>query len=344
VLVFLAVAMIVLVAWTRLVPHSVKTAAASAVPLPTATATIEAVPTVVPTIAPVVRPGVTPVTVAPVPTVAPTATASPSPTAAYTYATSWLEEHPAINPPKLTGKSAIIVDYDTRRVLYTLDAHARRAQASTTKITTADIALDLAGYDKMIKVTQEAIDTEPDHMGLKLNEELRLEDLIYGLILNSGNDAAYAITDGLGGTGPFVQKMNDRATQLGLRDTHFANPAGFDDPQHYSSAYDLVILTTDAVTRHPELKVVFATKKWIVESTKTHGWFGPINFNNLLWDYPGAWGVKPGLTDNADYCLVAAATRDGHTIVTVEMGVPTNRHFDEGSALLDYGFKRIAEK
>jgi D-alanyl-D-alanine carboxypeptidase (penicillin-binding protein 5/6) len=237
-----------------------------------------------------------------------------------------------------------VVDYDTRRILYADHAHERRAQASTTKITTADVALDLASPDTPITITKDAVETEPDHMGVQLNEVLSVRELLYGLLLNSGNDAAYAIADGLGGTGPFVDHMNQRASQLKLQDTRFANPAGFDDPEHYSSAYDLIVLTTDAVSRHPELKTIFSTKKQIINPTKTHGWFGPINLNNLLWDYQGAWGVKPGLTDNADYCLVAAATRDGHTILAVVMGVPTDNHFREAAKLLDYGFKRVPEE
>ena len=238
----------------------------------------------------------------------------------------------------------MVVDYDTRRVLYAVNAHDRRAQASTTKITTADVAMDIAPLDTQIRITKDAVETDPDHMGVQLNEVLSLEELLYGLMLNSGNDAAYAIADGLGGMPVFVAKMNQKVVDLKLADTHFANPAGFDDPGHYTSAYDLVVLTTEAMIRHPELKTIVSTKKQVIESTKTHGWFGPVNFNNLLWDYAGAWGVKPGLTDNADYCLVAAATRDGHTIVAVVMGVPTDRHFVEGARLLDYGFKRLGDE
>lgn len=337
-----AVVVVSLVAWGRLGSHSTKAAdAPSMAAEATSAATAElSVPSLTPPDAP--TPALMPTAV-----VIPTATVvppSPTPLAPYSYDMSWLSSHPAQDAPQLTAKSAIVVDYDTRRVLYALRERDRRAQASLTKIMTADVAIDSAPLDTPIRITQDAVATEPDHMGVQLNEVIPLSDLLYGLLLNSGNDAAYAIADGLGGMDSFVARMNQKAAQLQLRDTRFANPAGFDDPNHYTTAYDLVIQTTDALQRHPEFKQIVSTKKQIIDSTKTHGWFGPVNLNNLLWDYQGAFGVKPGLTDNAGYCLVAAATRNGRTVVAVVLGVPTDRHFFEGAKLLDYGFKRMGEE
>lgn len=338
----LVVAAVSLVVWGRFGPHSTKAAVGpTEATQPVASATSDEsvamaapadTPTAVPTPTAVVIPTATPIP------------PSPTPAPPYVFTESWLADHPAHDPPQLTAKAAIVVDYDTRRVLYALHEHDRRAQASLTKIMTADVAIDSAPLDTPIRITQDAVETEPDHMGVQLNEVIPLRDLLYGMLLNSGNDAAYAIADGLGGMDAFVAKMNQRAAQLQLRDTHFANPAGFDDPNHYTSAYDLVIQTTDALQRHPEFKQIVSTKKQIIDPTKTHGWFGPVNLNNLLWDYQGAFGVKPGLTDNAGYCLVGAATRNGHTVVAVVLGVPTDRHFFEGAKLLDYGFKRVGEE
>lgn len=333
---FLLVVSCGLIAWLHFTPHTATSARARSDSAITSAATAAA-PT--PTSTPVPTAPAVIVAVA-TPTAAPTAT----PTPPYVYQESWLRKHPAQHPPQLTAKSAIVVDYDTRRVLYALHEHDRRAQASTTKIMTADVALDTAPLTTRIKITKDAVATEPDHMGVQLNEVLTLKELLYGMLLDSGNDAAYAIADGLGGQKAFVAKMNAKARELQLHDTHFANPAGFDDPHHYTSAYDLVVQATDTLTRHPIFRTIVSTKKKIIESSKTHGWFGPTNLNSLLWDYPGAFGIKPGLTANSGYCLVAAATRNGHTVIAVVLGVPTNRHFTEGRLLLDYGFKRIGEE
>lgn len=273
------------------------------------------------------------------PTPAPTSTATPVP--AY-YSTTWLQAHPPTTKPTISAKAAYVVDYDTRQVLYEQDEHEHLHQASTTKITLMDVALDVASPDKPIKVQKDATEVEPDHMGIQTGEILTLQELMYGALLDSGNDAGWAIAEGVGGLDHTVALMNARVVALGLHDTHFANPVGFDDPNHYTSAADLAVLTADALTRHPLIKQIVSTKKTIIESTKTHGWFGPINLNNLLWDYPGAWGVKPGWTSEANYCLVAAATRDGHTVLVTLLD--SQDHFADGTTLLNYGFQRIAQE
>lgn len=257
------------------------------------------------------------------------------------YSDAWLLAHPATKPPAISAKAAIVIDYDTHQILYQSNPHERLAQASTTKLTLADVALDVAPTTLPITISKDATQVVPDHMGVQVGEVLTLEELLYGAMLDSGNDAGWAIAEGIGSLDHTVALMNQKAVALGMHDTHYANPVGFDDPQHYTSAYDLAVVTEDALTRHPLLKQIVGTKKKIIESTKTHGWFGPTNLNSMLWDYPGAWGIKPGWTENAGYCLVTAATHNGHTVLVTLLG--SKDHIADGIALLNYGFARIAE-
>jgi len=273
----------------------------------------------------------------------PTATSTPAPTPTPTpmFADTWLLAHPATKPPAISAKAAIVIDNDTHQILYQSNPHEHLAQASTTKLTLADVALDVAPPTLPITISKDATQVVPDHMGVQVGEVLTLEELLYGAMLDSGNDAGWAIAEGIGSLDHTVALMNQKAVALGMHDTHYVNPVGFDDPQHYTSAYDLAVVTEDALTRHPLLKQIVGTKKKIIESTKTHGWFGPTNLNSMLWDYPGAWGIKPGWTENAGYCLVTAATHNGHTVLVTLLG--SKDHIADGIVLLNYGFARIAE-
>jgi D-alanyl-D-alanine carboxypeptidase len=275
------------------------------------------------------------------PTALPTATSTPAPTPTPFYSNAWLLAHVPAQPPVISAKAAIVIDYNSRQIIYQLNPHEHLAQASTTKITLADVALDVAAPDLAITINKDATEVVPDHMGVQAGEILTLQELLYGALLDSGNDAGWAIAEGIGGLDHTVALMNQKVADLHLHDTHYVNPVGFDDPQHYTSVYDLAVITADAVTRHPLFKQIVGTKKEVIESTKTHGWFGPTNLNNLLWDYPGDWGVKVGWTDNAEYCLVTAATHDGHTVLVALLG--SKDHFADGTTLLNYGFARIGE-
>jgi D-alanyl-D-alanine carboxypeptidase (penicillin-binding protein 5/6) len=257
------------------------------------------------------------------------------------YADAWLLAHPPTKPPAISAKAAIVIDYDTHQILYQSNPHEYLAQASTTKLTLADVALDVASPDLPITISKDATEVVPDHMGVQVGEILSLQELLYGAMLDSGNDAGWAIAEGIGSLDHTVALMNQKAVDLNMHDTHYVNPVGFDDPQHFTSAYDLAVVTEDALTRHPLLKQIVGTKKQIIESSKTHGWFGPSNLNSMLWDYPGAWGIKPGWTEGAQYCLVTAATRNGHTVLVTLLG--SKDHFADGTTLLNYGFARIAE-
>jgi D-alanyl-D-alanine carboxypeptidase (penicillin-binding protein 5/6) len=248
--------------------------------------------------------------------------------------------------PNLSGDSAIVVDLGSREVLYAKQPHKRQLMASTAKIMTAIVALERSTLDKVITVPVEATQVEPNHMGIQTGDQLTVEELLYGLMLDSGNDAGEAIAYGVGGGGPagraqFITWMNETAAALGLKDTHFANPSGLDDPLAYSTAYDLAVLGTYALGK-PELRKIVATTDIIINPSKApgrqHGWFHPGNLNSLLATYRGAIGIKPGYTEDAGYTLVGAAERDGRSLVCVTLN--SRRHFSDCAALLDFGFSR----
>jgi D-alanyl-D-alanine carboxypeptidase (penicillin-binding protein 5/6) len=246
--------------------------------------------------------------------------------------------------PDLSGDSAIVVDLGSKNVLYAKQPHKRQLMASTTKIMTAIVAVEHSTLDKIITVPAAATEVEPNHMGLKAGEQLTLQELLYGMLLDSGNDAAETIAYGVGGgaasgRAQFVRWMNEKVVALGLKNTRYANPSGLDDPDQYSTAYDLAVIGAYALGK-PELRQIFATKDIVIAPSTTpghvHGWFNPGNLNSLLWSYRGAIGIKPGYTEDAGYTLVAAAERDGRTLVAVTLN--SRRHFSDCAALLDFGF------
>jgi D-alanyl-D-alanine carboxypeptidase len=264
----------------------------------------------------------------------------PSPISGYAYSESWLRTNPQV-ALGIDGQEAIVVDEQTRRVLYELNAHRRHAIASLTKITTAQIALDNASPSSAVVVPTEATQVDPDLMGLSPGETVSVHDLLYGMLLDSGNDAAEALSRQLIPRSRFIREMNDRAVALGLHDTSYVNPTGFDDRFQFSSPYDVAVLSTYLLEHYPLLREIVGTREYPIDATAGHKAFDPTNLNRLLSTYPGAIGVKPGYTGDADYCLSAAATRGGRTVIAVVLG--SNVHFTDGGILLDYGFQRIAQ-
>ena len=283
------------------------------------------------------------------PTAAPAA--SPVPTPSIRYSANRLAQvaggslGPApigITPgiPALDAQAAVLVDIDRREVLYVKNHHTPRPMASTVKIATAIVALEHAPLNTIIEVDATAAAMEPNVMGLKAGERLTLEELLYGLMLDSGNDAAEAIARGVfGDRARFIRVMNDVVTKLGLQNTHFANPSGLDDPAQHSSAYDLAVLTTYAL-QNPTFREIVGTRRKVIpasrEPGREHGWLGPTNLNRLIGTYPGAFGVKPGWTGDAGYTLVAAAERGGRSLLAVVLG--SRNHFTDAERLLNYGF------
>ena len=188
--------------------------------------------------------------------------------------------------PVVTADAYLLVDLDTGEILAERNSGRRGAIASLTKIATALAILSLAPPDQIVEVKPAAAAMPPNRMGLLPGDRLSVEELLYGLLLDSGNDAAYALGDSVGGVDRLVAKMNSVAAELGLRDTRFANPAGFDDPNNYSTARDLCALTEFALDSQPLIREIVATNRKVIESSAQHGWYAPTNLNRLLTEYP----------------------------------------------------------
>ena len=255
----------------------------------------------------------------------------------FDFSNYWLATH---GQPELAihGQAAYLVDLDARQVLWQRDADSSRAPASLTKLVTAMVAVDDAGsLDRVVEVTPEATRVVPSVMGLTTGEKLTVRDLLYGLFLDSGNDAAEALATGIVPRDRFIRQMNQKAKGIGLTASHFVNPSGLDAPGHGMSAHDLAHTAAYLDTYYPDLAAIAATKSITIQATATHKAFQPYNLNRLLSTYPGATGLKTGLTDNAGGCMLATATRDGRHLIAVVLN-DTGRSTDDAAVLLNYGF------
>jgi D-alanyl-D-alanine carboxypeptidase (penicillin-binding protein 5/6) len=249
----------------------------------------------------------------------------------------WMATHgqPAL---PIHGQAAFLVDLDARQVLWQRDAETSRAPASLTKMITAMVAVDDAtSLDQMVIVTEEATHVVPSVMGLTAGEQVSVRDLLYGLFLDSGNDAAEALATGLVPRDRFIRQMNQKAASIGLTASHFVTPSGLDAPGHGMSAHDLAHTAAYLDTYYPQLAAIAATKEIAIAATATHKAFHPYNLNSLLRSYPGATGLKTGLTDNAGGCIVATAKRGGRHMIAVVMNA-TGVSAADAAVLLDYGF------
>ena len=232
----------------------------------------------------------------------------------------------------ISAQKAILTDANTGRVLYEKSAHDRGLIASTTKIMTALIICEQCNVLDRMQIPKEAVGIEGSSMYLQEGEILTIQDLLYGLMLHSGNDAAVALAIYCGGTVEgFVQLMNDKAYRLGLRNTHFENPNGLDSPGHYSTAADLATLASYAMNNP-----VFA--KTVSAKSVTAGKRSLRNHNKLLWRLEGADGVKTGFTRAAGRILVSSAQRQGRRLIAVTMNDPND--WQDHTALIEQGFSR----
>lgn len=236
----------------------------------------------------------------------------------------------AAEAPSVSAASAILVDAGSGRVLYAQDIHTRRLIASTTKLMTALVAVESTpDLNTKIQIKPE-YQAEGSSMYLRVGEELTLKELLYGLLLASGNDAALAIAGGCAGTvETFVDWMNQRAENLGMKDTHFANPNGLDDEAHYSTAYDMALLAQE-VSRNEALMSLVSTRSAFVAGRSL------TNHNKLLWRYEGCVGMKTGYTDAAGRTLVSCAKKGTQTLLCVTL--KDRDDWQDHAALFDYGF------
>ena len=230
----------------------------------------------------------------------------------------------------LSAEKAIVLDAATGRVLYENNADEQSLIASTTKIMTALIICQRCNVLDRVKIPAEAVGVEGSSMYLAEGEVLTVQELLYGLMLRSGNDAAAALAIWCGGTiEGFAELMNDKARELGLQSTHFVNPHGLDAPDHYSTARDLAVLTAYAMQDPIFARTVGAKTVTVGERVLT-------NHNKLLWQLDGCEGVKTGYTKAAGRILVSSASRQGRRLVCVTINAPDD--WNDHKTLLEQGF------
>lgn len=246
-------------------------------------------------------------------------------------------------PPNISAESAALIDVASGRILYSKNGDKKMRIASLTKTMTAIVAIEMGQLKDEVTVPPEAVGVEGSSIYLKKNEKLTLEELLYGLMLRSGNDAAVTVATHIGGSVPgFVYLMNEKAALIGMTHTNFTNPHGLDDSNmHYSTAEDMALLSAYAL-RNPVFRQIVSTK------VKDISWEGEeynrrlLNKNKLLHLYNGADGVKTGYTKLAKRCLASSATRDGRQLAAITLNAPDD--WNDSAQMLDWGFRHFAMK
>jgi len=240
----------------------------------------------------------------------------------------------------LKAKSAILIEAQTGRVLYEKNADEKRPPASTTKMMTLIVALENANLDDVVTTSEKASGTEGSTMWLSPGEQMKLSDLLYGVMLVSGNDATIAVAEHISGSvSKFATLMNRKATAIGANSTHFTNPNGLPDDMHYSTAHDLARIAAYGY-KNPMFGTIVETVHKVMPWPSKDTVRDLYNENKLLWQYEGGNGVKTGYTDAAGRCLVAAAKRDGVQLIAVVLD--SEVMWTDSINLLDYGFSMVS--
>ena len=234
---------------------------------------------------------------------------------------------------EVSATAAVLMDADSGEVLFEKNAQRQMLIASTTKIMTALVVLDRGGLHQAVTVKQSHM-VEGSSMYLKPGERVTVEELLYGLLLCSGNDAALVLADYCGGLETFVAQMNEKAKKIGMQHTSFANPNGLDDEAHYSTAYDMARLAAYAA-RNAEFVRICATKSVTINGRIMN------NHNRLLREVEGCIGMKTGFTKAAGRTLVSCTQRDGHRLVAVTL--QDGNDWADHKALYEYGFTQFAD-
>ena len=221
---------------------------------------------------------------------------------------------------RVNARSAIALDKESGTVLYEQNAYEIVPMASTTKILTSLIAIEQGDLDKKVTISKKAASVRGSTVGYKANEEIALKELIFGLMFKSGNDAAIAIAEELGGSiEGFSEIMNHYARGIGILDSHFESPHGLDSNEHYSSAYDLAILTAKGMD-YDLFREIVGSKQ--ISKEKYNFTRDYNNINKILWRIPGANGVKTGYTGQAGKCLVSSINNNGKDVIIVVLNCP----------------------
>lgn len=235
-----------------------------------------------------------------------------------------------------SATSAILMDMDSGRILYSKDIHNVRTVASISKIMTCIVAIESGKLDEMVTIGDEILDAYGSGIYIKQGEQLKLIDLLYGLMLRSGNDAALAIANYVGGNvDDFVKLMNDKAKEIGMKNSTFNNPSGLDqDKGNYSTAYDMALLTSYAMKNETYRKIVGTKKYTLTTNMNTYAWY---NKNKLLNSYKYTTGGKTGFTEKARRTLVTTASCDDLNLVVVTLN--DGNDFADHKDLYEEAFK-----
>lgn len=236
------------------------------------------------------------------------------------------------------GDTAILMEEDTKRVLVSKNMNEKKLIASTTKIATAVVAIESGKLNKMVEITDKVLESYGSSIYLSLGEKMKLEDMVYGLMMRSGNDAAIMISEYLGGEKEFVYKMNLLAKKIGMKNTIFNNPSGLDEKtKNYSTCYDMALLMRYAMS-FPEFRKITGCKKHnVITDKKTYSW---TNKNKLLYTYEYTTGGKTGYTDKAKRTLVTSASKDNLNLIVVTLN--DSNDFNNHKELYEYGFNNYS--
>jgi D-alanyl-D-alanine carboxypeptidase (penicillin-binding protein 5/6) len=242
--------------------------------------------------------------------------------------------------PSVAGTSYILMDFNSSRILAEKDPDKRVAPASLTKIMTVyvvfrELRSGRLTLDEKVTISQNAWETGGSKMFIEVNKQVSVEDLLQGVIIQSGNDASVALAEHVAGSEQtFADMMNEQASRLGMENSHFENSTGLPNPNHYSSARDLALLAQAVITEFPEYY------RWDSQKEFTYNGITQKNRNLLLWRDASVDGLKTGFTDDAGYCMVASAKREDMRLISVVMGTASpNARANESQSLLNYGFR-----
>jgi len=243
-------------------------------------------------------------------------------------------------PPKINASSYLVMDFNSGELLVEENIYQKVPPASLTKIMTVYVVASELENGKIsledeVPVSEKAWRTQGSRMFIEVDKKVKLDDLLHGVIIQSGNDASVALAEYISGTEDvFADLMNKHAERLGMKNTHFANSTGLPDTNHYTTASDLAILARALINDYPEVYDLHKIKEYTFNKIKQH------NRNKLLWRDRSVDGVKTGHTEEAGYCLVASAIRDGMRLISVVMGTDgMNARAKASQALLNYGYR-----
>lgn len=242
----------------------------------------------------------------------------------------------ALQKSDISASSAVVINKDTKEIVFEKNAYEKRSMASTTKIMTALLACESGRLNEIITISRDMCGAEGTSIGLKEDYKIRFIDLVYGMLLESGNDAANAVAVYLSGNSEaFAKLMNEKAYEIGMLCTNFVTPSGLDHEQHYTTAYDMALLGSYAVD-NPEFKNICSQKKMRVEFISPDIEVTFSNHNRLLNSYEGTYGIKTGFTKKSGRCLVSAAKRDGKDFIAVTLSAGDD--WNDHKKMLDYAF------